>query len=715
MAARSHPGADTSEAAGSPAGAARLAEGPETAPRAAPAALPAPAPAPAAGPCSEELVLTCTFEACDPEQTGKVPVSRIMEYLQAVTGRGGEEGRLRALRGMLDPGGTGAALDLATFHAVMTAWIADCRRERGAERAAERDGSADDAGVPPPEQGGGPAPPAAQLEGYGGDAERPGAEEAAALAGLVEDLDCSNRRLATENAALRSAAESAEELNARLAEEVAGLRGRLRGARQALGQAEAAARELDDLKAVAERLEEANAELRAQLRQLERERQGLLARAGGLREENEKLQAEGERARQRIRALAAEKADLEARLRQREELLSRGEAALVERTRQAEELRASLEQHRHAVQELRREAAGLREQLGRTRDASAAPPWGPRGDADADTNAGGPAQPLCAEIEATRQGAAADAGLPSPLCGRTPEPCRAAQGADGDGSAEPPGAPAGTQPRQRRSPERWDGSRPRPPPLPLPRRPGSPGSSRIPICATPPGPPTLPGRDKALQPGTRPPLPFPSHPAARRRIGAGRSGTDVRSTSGAGPGCPQPLRAQGRAASWQHGGGEASCSPKPPQNASIRGPAANPEPGPCVAARPGTSARSGRAGAPGAPRSEPGRCWRCGMPGTGPAPAPSASAHRGRRLPQGPPTPGPAARTGTDRPRTAPPDRTDRLLPVRPGRRLLLVLLVLLLPALLCLLPRAQPPGWALAPGAAGPPLRLRHLRPPPQ
>nr|XP_025948937.1 protein KASH5-like [Dromaius novaehollandiae] len=73
-----------------------------------------------------------------------------MEYLQAVTGRGGEEGRLRALRGMLDPGGTGAALDLATFHAVMTAWIADCRRERGAERAAERDGSADDAGVPPP-------------------------------------------------------------------------------------------------------------------------------------------------------------------------------------------------------------------------------------------------------------------------------------------------------------------------------------------------------------------------------------------------------------------------------------------------------------------------------------------------------------------------------------------------------------------------------------
>ncbi|NXE85928.1 KASH5 protein, partial [Cochlearius cochlearius] len=72
---------------------------------------------------------------------------------------------------------------------------------------------------------------------------------------------------------------------------------------QALEQARATTEELEDLKAVVKGLEEENGELRRQARQL--------VRGPGPSLPNQRLLAEGQGLRERIQALAAEKANLE--------------------------------------------------------------------------------------------------------------------------------------------------------------------------------------------------------------------------------------------------------------------------------------------------------------------------------------------------------------------------------------------------------------------
>lgn len=50
-----------------------------------------------------------------------------------------------------------------------------------------------------------------------------------ALASIIEDLECSNKKLAVQNAKLQRTIESAEEINSWLTEEISELKGRLRG------------------------------------------------------------------------------------------------------------------------------------------------------------------------------------------------------------------------------------------------------------------------------------------------------------------------------------------------------------------------------------------------------------------------------------------------------------------------------------------------------
>ncbi|XP_064296597.1 protein KASH5 [Phalacrocorax carbo] len=271
---------------------------------------------------------------------------------------------------MLDPEAVGAALDLPTFHAVMREWIASCQQEGGSRLAEERDAAAGDIGLVLAAGEGRTAPAAAQLEGDGGNPDITSPTEAASLRSRAEQL-------VAQNAKLQRDAELAEELNTRLAEEAAQLKAQLRCSQQALEQARAAAEELEDLKAVTKGLEEENSELRRQTRQLEKEQRCLCSRADGLQEENQRLLAEGQGLRERIQALAAETADLEAQLCRCTVLLSSRDAALA--------------------QELRLETTRLCSQLGRMQDAWAMQPWRPLGEADV------PAQPLGAEIEATRR------------------------------------------------------------------------------------------------------------------------------------------------------------------------------------------------------------------------------------------------------------------------------------------------------------------------
>ncbi|XP_035164706.1 protein KASH5 [Oxyura jamaicensis] len=218
----------------------------------------------------EESLLDCAFAACDAEQTGAVPAWRIVEYLQAVTGRSGEEQQLQELRQMLELTAAGVALDLPTFRAVMREWIAHCQRDGALQPAEELDVTA------------GPHVLTAtlDLEGYGGERESVTLDTRS----VQEELERSKQHLANQNATLRSALESAEELNAQLAEEVAGLTAQLHRAQQALEHGWATSQKLEDLEDEVRRLQEENRGLIEQNQRLEREQHGLLEEVTGLQE-----------------------------------------------------------------------------------------------------------------------------------------------------------------------------------------------------------------------------------------------------------------------------------------------------------------------------------------------------------------------------------------------------------------------------------------------
>ncbi|KAF4796410.1 protein KASH5 isoform X1 [Turdus rufiventris] len=261
------------------------AEGPSAAPGAV-----IPLPAPDESGCSDEFALDCTFAACDPEQTGLVQPQRVVEYVAAMTGHSGHDGRLRALQWALDPAAAGTALDRARFRTAMGAWIAACRQD-------------------------------------GSTLGSVGLSSSAEAAGLRSRA----RQLAAQNTKLQRDAEQAEELNTRLAEEIAQLQAQLRSSRQALEQARLAIEELDDMKAMVKGLEEENTELRRQARHA-----------------NQRLLTEGQGLREQIQAQAARMASLEAGQRAQELT-----AALEEYERMVQELRLETTRLRQQLGQLR--------------------------------------------------------------------------------------------------------------------------------------------------------------------------------------------------------------------------------------------------------------------------------------------------------------------------------------------------------------------------
>ncbi|XP_063109166.1 protein KASH5 isoform X5 [Cavia porcellus] len=302
----------------------------------------------------EEQILNSTFEACDPQRTGgrgTVAVTRVLAYLEAVTGQGPQDARLQTLTQSLDPNGEGpaATVDLNTFLVVMRNWIAACQLHGGLELGEE---TASEGALTSPQLPSGcpEAEEPANLESFGGEDPRPELSATADLLSTLEDLELSNRRLAGENAKLQRSVETAEEGSARLGEEILALRRQLRSTQQALQSAKAVGEELEDLKTLAKSLEEQNRCLLAQARQTEKEQQHLVAEVETLQEENGKLLAEREEVKRRSEELATEKDALK-------------------RARHTESLTKTVEEYRATTRELRREISHLEEQLCQAQEA----------------------------------------------------------------------------------------------------------------------------------------------------------------------------------------------------------------------------------------------------------------------------------------------------------------------------------------------------------
>uniref|UniRef100_H0V519 KASH domain containing 5 n=1 Tax=Cavia porcellus TaxID=10141 RepID=H0V519_CAVPO len=314
----------------------------------------------------EEQILNSTFEACDPQRTGTVAVTRVLAYLEAVTGQGPQDARLQTLTQSLDPNGEGpaATVDLNTFLVVMRNWIAACQLHGGLELGEE---TASEGALTSPQLPSGcpEAEEPANLESFGGEDPRPELSATADLLSTLEDLELSNRRLAGENAKLQRSVETAEEGSARLGEEILALRRQLRSTQQALQSAKAVGEELEDLKTLAKSLEEQNRCLLAQARQTEKEQQHLVAEVETLQEEV----SQGLAARASRRLETDGLLPWQRQLYECERLICQRDTILSERARHTESLTKTVEEYRATTRELRREISHLEEQLCQAQEA----------------------------------------------------------------------------------------------------------------------------------------------------------------------------------------------------------------------------------------------------------------------------------------------------------------------------------------------------------
>ncbi|XP_051898825.1 protein KASH5-like [Pristis pectinata] len=310
--------------------------------------------------CSEEDVLNCTFESCDTEGRGEVYVSRIIAYLEDVTGQSCEKGQLRMLHKMLNPEERDVAVNLGTFHNIMKQWIAECRQEGFSSGKNEEVISKDNLCILHSDKKSDAS--SGQLEGYGGDVNK-GSLEATELISDIECLQYTNRKLVHQNEKLQRTVEGFEEANVRLTEEIFELKSKLKSSQQVTLHVKLLENELEDLKTIMKNLEDRNYKLQMQNRQLEKEHQNLSTSISQLQEENGKLTVEKENIYWRNEELLFEMVELKNQLYEAKRLISVKDALLSEKINQSEEMKSTLDEYNDIIKGLKEEINKLRYHL----------------------------------------------------------------------------------------------------------------------------------------------------------------------------------------------------------------------------------------------------------------------------------------------------------------------------------------------------------------
>ncbi|KAJ7399442.1 hypothetical protein BTVI_114940 [Pitangus sulphuratus] len=171
---------------------------------------------------SEEDLLTTIFWACDTEHTGKVAVSKIVDYLRHTTSRGSEDSGLEELCNMLDPDQKDISMDLETYHAVMGEWIEDRKRKWEDSATGESSASMEDLELPAPKNISEAKKTHARmnvtsgsLEAFGGDVSK-GDMETSDLITCVADLQYKTHKLQEENNKLKLTLEAVDETSSKL-------------------------------------------------------------------------------------------------------------------------------------------------------------------------------------------------------------------------------------------------------------------------------------------------------------------------------------------------------------------------------------------------------------------------------------------------------------------------------------------------------------------
>ncbi|XP_067150920.1 inositol 1,4,5-triphosphate receptor associated 2 [Apteryx mantelli] len=318
--------------------------------------------------CEEDL-LTTIFCACDIEHTGKVAVSKIVDYLRHTTSRGSEDSGLEELCNMLDPDQRDISMDLETYHAIMKEWIEDCKRKWEDDATEEPIVSMEDlefkvhknifeAKRMPVQMN----VTSGSLEAFGGDASK-GDMETSDLITCVADLQYNNQKLQEENNKLKLTLEAVDEANNKLMADNEDLHQQIKSIQHSVLKAKLLEEELEEAKSNLNFSEEKRRQILCQNKQLEKENQSLVIKMTSLQEENIRNSLDTDGLQKKILELSKTAAELQIQAHIYESAVVNKEASLIQKEQDIKELKSTIVECSSVIETLRAEKNKLLENI----------------------------------------------------------------------------------------------------------------------------------------------------------------------------------------------------------------------------------------------------------------------------------------------------------------------------------------------------------------
>ncbi|KAM6291016.1 inositol 1,4,5-triphosphate receptor associated 2 [Porphyrio hochstetteri] len=318
--------------------------------------------------CEEDL-LTTIFSACDIEHTGKVAVSKIVDYLRHTTSRGSEDSGLEELCNMLDPDQKDVSMDLETYHAIMKEWIEDCKRKWEDGATEEPTASMEDLEFRVHKNTYEAKKMHVQmnvtsgsLEAFGGDVSK-GDMETSDLITCVADLQYNNQKLQEENNKLKLTLEAVDETNNKLLADNEDLRQQIKSIQHSVLKAKSLEEELEEAKNNLNLSEEKRQHILCQNKQLEKENQSLLIKITSLQEENIRNSMDTDELQKKILDLSKNAAELQIQAHIYESTVVTKEASLIQKEQDIKELKLTIVECSAIIETLRAEKKKLLENM----------------------------------------------------------------------------------------------------------------------------------------------------------------------------------------------------------------------------------------------------------------------------------------------------------------------------------------------------------------
>ncbi|NXK26613.1 LRMP protein, partial [Arenaria interpres] len=301
--------------------------------------------------------------------SGKVAVSKIVDFLRHTTSRGSEDSGLEELCNMLDPDQKDVSMDLETYHAIMKEWIEDCKRKWKDGATEELTANMEDLELKVHKNISEAKKTHVQmnvtsgsLEAFGGDVSK-GDMETSDLITCVADLQYNNQKLQEENIKLKLTLEAVDETNNKLLADNEDLHQQIKSIQYSVLKAKSLEEELEDTKNNLNLSEETRQQILCQNKQLEKENQSLINTITSLQEENIRNNMDTDGLQKKILELSKNVAELQIQAHIYETTVVNKEASLIQKEQDIKELKLTIVECSSIIETLRAEKNKLLENM----------------------------------------------------------------------------------------------------------------------------------------------------------------------------------------------------------------------------------------------------------------------------------------------------------------------------------------------------------------